>query len=144
MQHFSLFAELIDEGVADAALTVLTLDHQLDLRRNDLPICNIFVPNFAAVYAPVATHRRRLYAARLALAVCRYRTEHGRTPDSLSDAVSALDGLSAKPTFDREPSYESTADGFAVFFDEVAGQRHGAFTVKFVDAVETTTTNKPD
>ncbi|HJT32178.1 MAG TPA: hypothetical protein VJ783_09055, partial [Pirellulales bacterium] len=89
-------------------------DADAEARDDDSPICAEFSSHLGRLGQSGMAHRQRLLAARLALAVCRFRELHGRLPDSLAELTdSPL--AEAKGLITGQPLvYLKTADGFVI------------------------------
>jgi hypothetical protein len=74
-------------------------------------------PQFEIWHRAGANHRQKIRIARLALAITKYRGEHGRLPSTLSD----VGDIASSPWFCNEPPvYERISDGFIIQVPERA------------------------
>lgn len=93
-------------------------DADAETRDDDSPICAEFSSHLGRLRQSGMAHRQRLIAARVALAVCRFRELHGDLPDSLAELTdSPL--AEAKCLITGQPLiYLKTADGFVIYDGE--------------------------
>lgn len=131
LQTMSRFAELIDQPGPTAAAQLAAADAHFRVQARELPTCAIFLTDLNDIRTSGLAYRQRLIAARLAIAVCRYRAEHGELPRALAEVHIPRDIDLTGLISGGQLAYEHRAASFAIF-DETPEQ--GGFAVTFETA----------
>jgi len=132
-KDYLLYLDLMSQRIESARLPLpqrLEIEKDIEQKTVELPesrvLCRHFAKSFERAFVLCALTRASLRAARVALAVERYRLANRKLPDTLPELVpSYLDAIPEDP-FDEQPlRYRKTETGYIVYSIGADGQDNG-------------------